>query len=114
MATSDPRTDDVWEEFHAAVNMSSEELRRWLLADASGEEAFPNDGGVDREGERIVEVLNKRRTDVTSDDVALMERVTEFVQEELEQPRPEDDQWRRRMMRVGHDPLQPDSGPSDT
>ena len=114
MATSDPRTDDVWEEFHAAVNMSSEELRRWLLADASGEEAFPNDGGVDREGERIVEVLNKRRTDVTSDDIALMERVTEFVQEELERPRPEDDQWRRRMMRVGHDPLQPDSGPSDT
>ncbi|HIY41643.1 MAG TPA: DUF3140 domain-containing protein [Candidatus Nocardiopsis merdipullorum] len=114
MATSDPRTDEVWEEFHSAVNMSSEELRRWLLADASGEEAFPNDGGVDREGERIVEVLNKRRTDVTSDDIALMERVTEFVQEELERPRPEDDQWRRRMMRVGHDPLQPDSGPSDT
>ena len=114
MATSDPRTDAVWEGFHSAVNMSSEELRRWLLADASGEEAFPNDGGVDREGERIVEVLNKRRTDVTSDDIALMERVTEFVQEELERPRPEDDQWRRRMMRVGHDPLQPDSGPSDT
>src|SRR5699024_12480180 len=95
-------------------DLSSEELRRWLLADASGEEAFPGDGRVDKEGERIVEVLNKRRTDVTSDDVALMERVTEFVQEELEQPRPEDDQWRRRMMRVGHDPLQPDSGPSDT
>src|SRR5699024_11873940 len=58
MATSDPRTDEVWEEFHSAVNMSSEELRRWLLADASGEEAFPNDGGVDRAGERIGEVLN--------------------------------------------------------
>src|SRR5699024_2895836 len=98
----------------SAVNMSSEELRRWLLADASGEEAFPNDGGVDREGERIVEVLNKRRTDVTSDDIALMERATEFVQEELERPRPEGDQGRRRVMRVGHDRLQHDSGPSDT
>ena len=114
MATSDPRTDEVWEEFHSAVNMTGEELRRWLLADASGEEAFPSDGGVDREGERIVEILTKRRTDVTSDDIDLMERVTEFVQEELERPRPEDGQWRRRMMRVGHDPLQPDSGPADT
>lgn len=114
MATSDPRTDEVWEDFHSAVNMSSEELRRWLLADASGEDAFPAGSGVDQEGGRIVEILNKRRTDVTSDDLDLMERVTEFVREELERPRPEDDQWRRRMMRVGHDPLQPDSGPADT
>ncbi|GAB3733297.1 DUF3140 domain-containing protein [Nocardiopsis nanhaiensis] len=114
MATSDERTDQAWEEFHSAVNMSGEELRTWLLTDASGEDAFPADAGVDGQGERIVEILDKRRTDVTTDDVDLMERVAAFVRGELGRPRPEDDRWRRRLMRVGHDPLQPDSGPDDT
>lgn len=109
MAVSDPNTDRVWEEFHASVNMTSEELRRWLLTDASGEDAFPASGGVDAEGEQIVRLLNKRRTDVTSSDIELMERVTEFVRGELSDPRPEDDTWRRRLMRVGHDPLGPGS-----
>lgn len=113
MAVSDPETDRLWEEFHESVNMTSEELRRWLLTDASGEEAFPADGGVGAEGEEIVRLLGKRRTDVTSSDIELMERVTRFVREELARPRLEDDGWRRRLMRVGHDPLSPDSGPSD-
>lgn len=33
--------DMLWEEFHRVVNMSSEELRAYLLADASDEESFP-------------------------------------------------------------------------
>ena len=114
MATSDPEVDRLWEEFHASVNMTGEELRRWLLTDASGEEALPADGDVSVECERIVQLLDKRKRDVTSDDIDLMERVSRFVQEELTNPRPQDDAWRRRMMRVGHDPLSPDSGPSDT
>ncbi|MGW5877606.1 DUF3140 domain-containing protein [Nocardiopsis terrae] len=114
MAASDPEVDRLWEEFHASVNMTGEELRRWLLTDASGEEAFPAGGDVSAEGEHIVQLLDKRRTDVTSSDVELMERVTRFVRDELAQPRRQDDDWRRKMMRVGHDPLSPDSGPSDT
>ena len=113
MAASDPNTDRLWEEFHASVNMTGEELRRWLLTDASGEEALPAADGVGDEGEQIVRLLDKRRTDLTSSDVELMERVTRFVQDELTNPRPQDGAWRRRLMRVGHDPLSPDSGPAD-
>ncbi|WP_017602529.1 DUF3140 domain-containing protein [Nocardiopsis alkaliphila] len=113
MAASDPEVDRVWDEFHASVNMSGPELRRWLLTDASGEEALPTDGDVSAEGEHIVRLLDKRKTDVTSSDVELMERVIRFVQDELARPRREDDEWRRRLMRVGHDPLSPDSGPAD-
>ena len=114
MAANDPEVDRLWEEFHASVNMTGEELRRWLLTDASGEDAFPADGDVSVEGERIVQLLDKRRRDVTSDDIDLMERVSRFVQDELVEPRTQDDAWRRKMMRVGHDPLSPDSGPADT
>ncbi|USY22816.1 DUF3140 domain-containing protein [Nocardiopsis exhalans] len=113
MAVSDPNTDRIWEEFHTSVNMTGEELRRWLLTDASGEDALPASGGVDAEGEQIVRLLNKRRTDVTSSDLELMERVSGFVREQLSDPRPEDDAWRRRLMRVGHDPLGPGSEPID-
>lgn len=33
----------LWDEFHQTVNMTSTELRAWLLTDASGEDAFPAD-----------------------------------------------------------------------
>ncbi|WP_344843636.1 DUF3140 domain-containing protein, partial [Nonomuraea dietziae] len=36
----DPDGELLWEEFHRVVNMTSEELRVWLLTDASDEEAF--------------------------------------------------------------------------
>lgn len=114
MAVSDPQVDRLWEEFHASVNMTGQELRSWLLTDASGEEAFAAGTDVSAEGEYIVQLLDKRKTDVTSSDIELMERVTRFVQDELARPRRQDDEWRRKMMRVGHDPLSPDSGPSDT
>lgn len=31
----------AWDSFHQVVNMSSDELRTWLLTVSSGEEAFP-------------------------------------------------------------------------
>ncbi len=34
----------AWEDFHRLVNMTSDELRTWLLTDASGEVAFPSRG----------------------------------------------------------------------
>ncbi|MBB6121818.1 DUF3140 domain-containing protein [Nocardiopsis algeriensis] len=112
MAEYNERLDEVWDSFHTVVNMNSEELREWLLTEASGETAFDAsspDLGVPRRGEEIVEVLGKRRTDVTDDDVDLMEDVTEFVRSRLVQPRREDPEWRRELMSVGHDPLRPDS-----
>jgi hypothetical protein len=37
-------SDELWEEFHTVVNMTSAELRDWLRVDASGEdtEALPD------------------------------------------------------------------------
>ncbi|MDT0326867.1 DUF3140 domain-containing protein [Nocardiopsis lambiniae] len=112
MAEHDDRVDALWDAFHSAVNMSGEELREWLLTDASGEEAFERpdpDLGVSVRGEEVVSVLRKRRTDVTDADLDLMEQVTGYVRERLAEPRRQDARWRRSLLSVGHDPLRPDS-----
>lgn len=115
MAEHDPVTDQTWQDFHAVVNMTGQELREWLLTNASGEEAFSNDPArpVWRRGEDVVNVLNKRRTDVTEGDVELMREVSEFIRDQLAAPRREDMEWRHRLMSVGHDPLSPDSARPD-
>src|SRR5699024_8446788 len=37
MTTGNEETDQLWDESHVLANMTSEELRYWLLTDASGE-----------------------------------------------------------------------------
>jgi len=104
----------AWEDFHRVVNMTSDELRTWLLTDASGEEAFPADGrgpGVDRLGARVVDVLRKRKVDLTEGDAELMVEVVDFVEDRLEHRPPNaerDEEWRHALMNVGHDPLRPE------
>ena len=103
--------DALWEGFHNAVNMTSRELREWLATDAAGEgtDALPEHVGSER-ARAVVEVLGKRRTDLTPDDVALMRSVVEEVQAargDDREPEAGDARWRHRLMSIGHDPLKP-------
>ncbi|MED7929436.1 DUF3140 domain-containing protein [Nonomuraea sp. LP-02] len=97
-------TDLLWEEFHRAVNMNSEELRSYLLADASNEDGFPPDPdlGIDELGRGVLHVLSKRKGDLTRTDLDVMRQVIELV-ETLDGRT--DDESRRELMSVGHDPL---------
>ena len=107
-----PETELAWGEFHRMVNMTSEELRTWLLTDASGDEAFSAqpDLGLPDLGRRVVELLRKRKTDLTSEDAQTMQQVVDYVEDRLAaEPAegPADDEWRHSLMTVGHDPLKP-------
>jgi Protein of unknown function (DUF3140) len=102
----------LWQEFHQTVNMTSDELRTWLLTDASGEDAFPADPGlgIPEFGRSVLELLRKRKTDLTSDDLSVMEEVADYVAERRANPPAageRDETWRRSLMAVGHDPLRP-------
>ncbi|MGP3916841.1 DUF3140 domain-containing protein [Nonomuraea sp. 10N515B] len=96
--------DMLWEEFHRVVNMSSEELRAYLLADASDEKSFPPDPdlGIDELGRGVLHVLSKRKGDLTKDDLDVMRQVVELVETMGDRT---DDDSRRELMTVGHDPL---------
>lgn len=100
----------AWEEFHGTVNMTAQELRTWLLTDASGEVAFTAEPDLDLSalGEHVVRILGKRKVDLTDDDVETMGRVIDYVAERRDSPPPggaRDEGWRRSLMTVGHDPL---------
>ncbi|MEU6172499.1 DUF3140 domain-containing protein [Streptantibioticus parmotrematis] len=103
--------DALWDEFHTVVNMTSAELSAWLRTDASGERTEPLPEDLRPElGERVVEILAKRRTDLTDADVATMYEVVDTVRRERGddaqlEPRAGDPAWRHRLMSVGHDPL---------
>jgi Protein of unknown function (DUF3140) len=101
--------DTLWDEFHSLVNMTSRELRDWLATDDAHEDSEPVLGPVGTPtGRAVLGVLGKRRTDLTETDLATMRRVVDRVRAARgDEPEPTAGQpaWRRRPMRMGHDPL---------
>lgn len=103
--------DALWNEFHAVVNMTSRELRDWLRTRSSGEDAEPlPDEAGSQTGQRVLEILSKRKQDLTDDDVRVMGRVIDAVRSERRddlEPTGGQAAWRHRLMTMGHDPLKP-------
>jgi hypothetical protein len=103
--------DELWQEFHTVVNMTSRELEDWLRTRSADEddEALPDEAGTPT-GRHVVQILGKRRVDLTDEDARVMRRVVERVRsqrrEDLE-PTAGDAAWRHKLMSLGHDPLKP-------
>ena len=102
--------DVAWDSFHQVINMTSEELRAWLLTEASGKNASPAGPGpaLPELGRQVVELLRKRKVELTEQDADVMEQVVDFVlTQEAEGPADmeSDVEWRRSLMTVGHDPM---------
>ncbi|MDO0938339.1 DUF3140 domain-containing protein [Streptomyces sp. DG2A-72] len=101
--------DALWDEFHRVVNMTSQELAAWLrVSDADEEtEPLPEHAGSPT-GQHVLAILQKRRTDLTDDDIRVMYEVVDTVNEQADmenEPEPEETQRRHRLMTIGHDPL---------
>jgi hypothetical protein len=105
--------DALWDEFHRVVNMTSQELATWLrVRDADEEtEPLPDQAGSPT-GQHVLAILQKRRMDLTEDDIRVMRRVVDTVtaQTDLEnEPVAENTKLRHRLMPLGHDPLKASS-----
>ncbi|MGW0085658.1 DUF3140 domain-containing protein [Streptomyces sp. NPDC003393] len=110
---SDPlEADALWDEFHRVVNMTSQELAAWLRVRDAGErtEPVPDEAGSPL-GQHVLAILQKRRMDLTDDDVRVMHEVVDLVTSEADlenEPEPESaagTERRHRLMAVGHDAL---------
>jgi hypothetical protein len=106
----EPEVDQLWRDFHSCVNMTSEQLRAWLMTQGSGEEAFGADPdlGLPEPGRHILAVLRRRKVDLTAEDIQVMRETVVEVQELLD-ARPatglSDEGWRHALLDLGHDPL---------
>ena len=60
---------DLWDEFHRLVNMTSRELGEWLRTRAATEdtEELPDKAGSET-GRHVLAILGKRKVDLTEDD----------------------------------------------
>ncbi|MCL8012119.1 DUF3140 domain-containing protein [Streptomyces sp. AS02] len=103
--------DTLWQDFHRVVNMTSQELAAWLrVSDADEEtEPLPDQAGTPT-GQHVLAILQKRRTDLTDDDIQVMYDVVDTVTDEANlenEPEPEQTRRRHQLMTIGHDPLRP-------
>ncbi|QKG27041.1 DUF3140 domain-containing protein [Actinomadura verrucosospora] len=103
--------DAVASEFGAAVNMTPKELEDWLDTDESRSAGQRRNGGESTghaSGRRIVELMRAKRSDLSDQDYAHMNKVVGYVRRHLAQ-RPSGDvrdtRWRHSLMNWGHDPL---------
>lgn len=103
--------DTLWQDFHRVVNMTSQELAAWLRISDTDEETepLPDQAGTPT-GQHVLAILQKRRTDLTDDDIQVMYDVVDTVTEEADldnEPEPEQTRRRHQLMTIGHDPLKP-------
>jgi Protein of unknown function (DUF3140) len=111
LSQTDPELASLWGEFHALVNMPSPDLRAWLGTAPRDQEGYLWEPDVDIHelGTQVLRVLDKRRVDLTAEDIATMRRAVELSTGWLASPREDDDRWRHSLMTLGHDPLKPNS-----
>ena len=104
---------ETWSEFRQAVNIPPARLEKWLATEDSRSVGWATDGAGEsvghKEGERIVAIKRKRKTELTADDYAHMRKVVGYVRRHLAQGGPTEDKahsrWRHSLMNWGHDPL---------
>jgi hypothetical protein len=103
----------ITRDFAAAVNMTAEELRKWLGSDDSKRVGWKGADGSLREsvghasGRRILKILSKEGRGLIHGDYAHMTKVVGFVRRHLAQEPANrvTSPWRYSLMNWGHDPL---------
>ncbi|GGY98462.1 DNA-binding protein [Streptomyces olivaceoviridis] len=102
---------EIRDGFRELVNMTPSALEEWLATDDSRAAGQHKDGGESTghaSGRAIVDILRKKKGDLSDADYAHMRKVTGYIRRHLAQ-RPSGDvrdtRWRHSLMNWGHDPL---------
>ena len=105
------KREEVWSDFGDAVNMTPKELEDWLESDDSKRVGQKDDGGESvghHSGRRIIEIKRKKKTDLSDEDYAHMQKVVGYVHRHCKQGPTKSDMatsdWRYSLMNWGHDP----------
>lgn len=109
----DREKQEIRAAFDDVVNMTPEELEKWLASPESQEVGFTREGEGEavghKSGRRIIEIKRAKPADLSDDDYAHMKKVVGYVHRHMAQGGPSDDKehsrWRYSLMNWGHDPL---------
>ncbi|WP_250511017.1 DUF3140 domain-containing protein [Caballeronia sp. GACF4] len=100
----------IYGAFKDLVNMTPHQIEKWLATDQS-REVGQKDGNSEsvghKSGRHIIDILGKKKADLSGDDYAHMRKVVGYIKRHLAQ-RPNDvehSHWRYSLMNWGHDPL---------
>ncbi|GGG57619.1 DUF3140 domain-containing protein [Hymenobacter glacieicola] len=113
MPTKSTPSAEVYAEFKRDVNMTAAEIEKWLKTEESqsvGQDSGDGTSIGHHSGERIVEILRKKKADLTEADEQHMHKVHSYVSRHLaqgpqNQNEVETSRWRYSLMNWGHDPL---------
>lgn len=99
-----PDVNEIWTRFHGVINLTARELNDWLCAGITCRQ--PTDVPL---GGAVLAVLDKRKSELTEDDLTVMRTVLEAVEREAngitDYELATDDHRRHRLLDIGHDPL---------
>ncbi len=113
MATAtldDKEKKEIKQEFDKVVNMSASQIEKWLKTDESKEVGQKKDGDDEstghKSGERIIEILGKKASDLSDDDYTHMRKVISYVKRHSAQKpnHVEGSNWEYSLKNWGHDP----------
>lgn len=99
------------EDFQSAVNMTVKELQEWLPTEESKSVGQKDDDGEaigHKSGKKIIDILERDRSDYTEDDFSHMKKVVSYVHRHSAQKPSgdiKDSRWRYSLMNWGNDPL---------
>ena len=103
--------DEIWDEWNDLVNMTKKEIAEFLETEESkdvGQDSGDGESKGHKSGGRIVEILDKNKSDLTDDDYDHMGRVVGYIKRHKAQGGPDEDMehsdWRYSLMNWGHDP----------
>jgi hypothetical protein len=107
--------EQVWDNFHQAVNMTPKEIEDWLDTEESRKVGIRREGSDESvghaSGRRIIQILKTRKAALDGGDYAHMRKVVGYVRRHCAQGGPHDEykvptsRWRYSLMNWGHDPL---------
>lgn len=106
--------EETYKTFKEVVNMTASALEKHLKSEESQSVGQKKDGGEatgHQEGRRIVEMLHKKKSELSDEDYGHMRKVVGYVHRHLKQGGPKDKDavkdspWRLSLMNWGHDPL---------
>ncbi|MBE7174092.1 MAG: DUF3140 domain-containing protein [Williamsia sp.] len=100
---------DTHEEFKKLVNMTASQLEKWLETDESkhtGQDSGDGEAIGHKSGKYIVDILRKKKADLTADDYHQMHRVISYISRHKAQ-QPEGDvsetKWNYSLKNWGYD-----------